>query len=203
MKENKNKFNILWIIIILVIVAAIIGFIVFRTKKGNSLDVPTGTIENLTESSKEIPSFTVLIDGLYYGVLTTEVLKEENVKVYEFDAGIDIGWGTISSHYIGVKLKDALDALQIANFDQIEFAAEGRISVTYVTEELTDDMYLVFYRDGELINETQPVNLLSVNYPYRYSVEAVTDMYFANHAVQNPEPVESTQESTESNNNNQ
>ncbi len=135
-------------------------------------------ITNLKKSETKIPDFTVQLTGLYGGSITNTDLENYNIPVYEFDADIFNGWDIVENHYTGVKLLDILKAMEIQKYNGIIFDIPGKISVDYSKDEISDNTYLVFYRDGEEIYEGEQASIISFDYDYRYAAQGVANLYF-------------------------
>lgn len=178
MKENV-KNNII-IVLIVIIILLIIGLIVIcgkrETKPVSSLKA--NEIANIKESSNSIPDFVLVVTGSYNGSITDEDLKEKNIKLYDFDAGLENFWGVDTVHLTGVKLKDVLDAMQIKNYKEIVFNGTSYRSVTFEEDQITDNAYLVFYNDGKLFDSDTTVSFIAPDYKYKYSIEGITSLGF-------------------------
>lgn len=167
----KNK-KWIWLIVavVLVIIAIVIGFFY---KNNRYLFLESHEISDVEKVNTDIPNFTIIVKGLYEGTITHLDLKEKNTQVYDFNAGVFNGWTVNTNKYTGVKLNDVLNAMNITDFSEIEFQAPGDLSVTYEKNEITNNTYLIFYRDGEFIRNDEYISLLAVDYDYRYSLENV------------------------------
>lgn len=172
----KNKK---WLI--LIITFALVGLIIlslYLYKNNNkTIKLKENEIVNIVETDVEIPSFTIILKGGYEGTITQLDLKEKGIKVYDFDAGINNGWEVKTNRYTGVKLKDVLEKMNINDFSTIKFKGAGKVEITYDAEEISDKTYLVFYRDGKILDkEESSVNLLAVDYQSRFSLQGLVIM---------------------------
>ena len=152
-----------------IILTILIGYLISTISYNNLLD--SGEISQMEETNIEIPSFTIVVRGLYDGTITNLDLEEKDVPVYEFDAGVSTSFGVFTNTYVGVRLSDVLEAMELTDFSEINFYDPNSVTVNYTREEVLEDTYIVFYRNGERITEDGPANLLSLRFNYTYSVE--------------------------------
>lgn len=109
-----------------------------------------GQIQNLKESSKEMPDFMIFIKG----VVDATVMKVdmEHLKAYDFMVEtLDENSEIITTNWTGIRLKDVLELKKIEKFDYISISSIG--SVKFSKEELNDEIYLIFYKNDELITD--------------------------------------------------
>ena len=66
----------------------------------------------------------------------------------------------------------------IKDYNNITFRSEGRLQVTFLKEEINDDVFLIFDVDGFQFEEDDPVGLLAVDYNLRYSITDVVSLMF-------------------------
>lgn len=110
----------------------------------------------------KLPTFTFNIAVPQNGTteITKESLKEKSIKAYEFAKDIDNDWETVTNDYIGIRLKDILEAYNL-DYESIEFYESDKYSVKYRKDDINDDVYVVFYRDGKSLGDTEPTALVS------------------------------------------
>lgn len=179
----KNKKNIIYVIITLLIIGASssITYILCNKK------IKTSNIENniITDDqyvglepyeianeriySEEISNFSVAIGGSDI-IINNDFLKKNNIPIYKFEAGIVYKIVLVTEQFVGVKLNDVLKALSITNYNAIEFIGAEFVSILYTKNKISDKTYLVFSKNGEQISE-KGINMLSIDYAYNYSVE--------------------------------
>lgn len=172
----KDRKLIFLIGVVIIVVAVITGLMVFRTKVEDKprTELKFKEIANLKEIQEKLPDFKIDIVGDYLGVLDRNLLEAHGIKVYEFDAGIDNGWDIVTDHYIGVKMSDVIDIMiQDASYLRIGFFSRMPRSVIFTKKEMTENMYLVFSRNGKPIRSDGMLSLLVVDYEYKYSLEDV------------------------------
>lgn len=179
----KNKKTIILIIMTILIIAIAIGTVIFymkgNEKKGSELNLGFKEVANLKKVSTELPDFKIKIDGAYVGTLDKNLLLANGIEVYEFDAGIDNGWDIVTNHYTGVKFSDVLDIMiQDASFTRVGFFSKMPRYEMFTKGQLTENIYLVFQRDGKPIRNDGYMTLLAVDYKYKYSIEDVEKIYF-------------------------
>lgn len=172
-----KKKNILGIIIATILIAIVVAFIVYRLNS-KGLELKPGEITNIEVSKIEPPEFTLIVKGLYSGTITGADLKNKNVEVYEFDAGMKTSFGETTNHYVGVKLLDVLKAMDITDYKKIDFGAYGTSYVSHKRNQINEKTYLIFSKDGEEIRRDH-ISLLAVDQEYRYSKEDITKLYFS------------------------
>ncbi len=80
--------------------------------------------------------------------------------------------------YHGIRLKELLNLYEIKDYNNITFRSEGRLQVTFLKEEINDDVFLIFDVDGFQFEEDDPVGLLAVDYNLRYSITDVVSLMF-------------------------
>ncbi len=181
---NKNK-NLKAIIGIIAISLIIVGGIIFFVNKknnpqlvySNNSKLSAKEVSGVKEYKGNFPEFELTITGSIMSNITNVNLAKMSVLVYEFDAGIDNGWETVTNHYVGIKLKELLDASHITEFNELTFEATNYASITYFKEDITDDIYLVFTKDGKNINSDKNVMLLATDRDYNYSLKDVSNIY--------------------------
>ena len=141
-------------------------------------DAKIGEIQELKESTKEIPKFVMTIQGLKNVVVTEEDIK--NIKLYDFIADVtayDIDPDSDIYHekWTGVKLSDVLNLKDIKEYDTLDFKATGNLTVRYKKDEIDDSIYLVFYRNDVLLSETEetPIMLFAAKLKNRFWVPSL------------------------------
>lgn len=144
-------------------------------------DAKIGEIQNLKETNKTIPDFVIDIKGIEDGSITKEDLND--IKVYDFDVDVtaydlDPASDVYRENWTGVKVSDVLKKKGIEKFDSIDFKSTGNLTVRYNKEEINDKLYLVFYRNGEELKNTEdtPVMLFAVDLKNRFWVPSLTRM---------------------------
>ncbi len=102
-----------------------------------------------------------------------------SLKVYEFDATIDNGWGYVKNKYVGIKLVDLLKSTKITESKTHELTFEGknRTAITYSMDKINDMTYIVFLRDGKNVDSEQSVMLLNVDKDYSYSLNKLINIF--------------------------
>ena len=144
-----------------------------------TFDAKIGEIQDLKVVDKKVPKFVIDLKGLYDGQITEEDL--EGLKMYDFIADVtayDIDPDSVVYHenWSGYKLTDVLAAKEISDYDSIDFKSVGGLTVRYKKEEVSDKMYLIFYRNDKLLSESEetPVMLFTADLKNRYWVPSLT-----------------------------
>ena len=141
-------------------------------------EAKVGEIQDQAISTKEIPDFTISIMGLKDDTLTQEDIKDltvydfiVDVPIYDLDPSSEV----YREKWTGIKISDVLNKKGITNYDSLDFKSTGNITVTYTKEEVSDKVYLVFYRNDIALSETEDtaVMLLAANLKTRYWVPSL------------------------------
>lgn len=128
---------------------------------------------DFTTSTKNMPDFRLSIKGIHTKTITKEDLSD--VKLYDFKGKIAYSWGSLASDYTGIKFKDFLTAIGINDYKEIVLIGNGNIVVSFAKEEITDESYIVFYRDNEKILNYS-LNFIDFNFLYNYSIEGLVEI---------------------------
>ena len=128
MVENKNVYKrIIIVIIVLIILLLLLGLILGKKKNeegGNRGNLTENEISNVEEFSDALPDVSFTISGAYQSKITGKEIKEMGLKVYEFDATIDNGWGYVKNKYVGITLVDLLKSTKITESKTHELTFE-------------------------------------------------------------------------------
>lgn len=168
MKKKKT-----WIIVIIsVVILLLAALIIYFATGSNKLYLKSYEVSDVKQVNDEIPSFTIVVNGLYNGVITKETLAKDSVPVYSFNASTDTGRTVYTDNYTGVRVMDVFDKAGYTDYSELVIKAPGDLQVTYKKEEISDKAFLAFYRNGEYFRDSnEPVNYLAIDFDYRYSVE--------------------------------
>ena len=145
------------------------------SNKNNNLIVERG-IKDVKEVDYTLPKFVVSISGIYDSTLTNEDIKD--LKTYEIAAVMDESYENEYHTYKGVKMLDILNYYGIDDFNKVYFRASGKLQVEFSKEEITDDMYFVFTKDGKSIKSGESGGLLIPSINARYSITDVVTFSF-------------------------
>lgn len=191
MKKNKIIYIIIALLFLIILSLFMIKtFIIDRSendsKKGIVLEA--GVVENIEEFSGDLPEFSFKIEGAYIGEIDKEIISSYEIPVYEFDAGIDSGFRTETNHYLGVRLGEFLEKQSITNYRDLIINSLDGYKRVYRQDEIDDYMFLIFKRDGKIINDDNPVVLLVVDEEYnKYSLEKLTSITIRRNNINNVE----------------
>ncbi len=180
--DNNKKDNkiIKYLVSILSLIAIIVGILVLfkytdkSSKTTDELALEKYEVSELKETSTKVADFKIEIDGAYEGEITPEILSSYDVHTYEFYAGILKNGKVVTSKYEGYKLVDIFGAMDIAEYDSLEFSDSQNYTVNM--KSVTDDAYIVFKENDE---EISPL-LLITNKPYDKSLEMVVKLHIYN-----------------------
>lgn len=173
---KKSKSVIVILLILIVIIVSTIVIIVLPKKEDNITDQTESkyTMSELEEVDEIIPDFKIDIVGAYEGTINPSILKEREKKAYKFSTNIVESDSNVSSSYVGFKLSDVLDALDIYEYSSLEFRNVD--SYASKVREVDDKLFLVFKKNDKNID----VTLLRVDRNYDKSIENITDLYIFN-----------------------
>ena len=171
-------------VILLILSCLIMTGCTEKNNKSNEInlkDAKIKEIQNLKESNLEIPRFTIVVKGEVEGTITHLLIND--LQMYEFTVDVptydlDENSRVYRDTFVGVKLKDVLEKKGITEFSSIDFKGTGKITVRYLENEINDTMYIVFYRNGLLLSESEesPAMLISPTLRTRYWVPSLVRM---------------------------
>lgn len=176
--ENKNQVILILIVVIVILVCVCGALLLGRKTESSDKTYSEVGVYDFEKSDMTIPKFEINILGDYEGVINEEFLKEDGIQVYEFEGAIDNGWDVVTNHYVGVKLKDVIEKYQIKNFTSVDVKSLDMITVTYLSYEINDNMFIVFYKDKKTVTEDGRPMLLAIDYDSKFSLYDVIDMKF-------------------------
>ena len=175
-RKNKSLIIILCILSVIFILEAclLIGLPISKNNDGETIDNKNSRkIANIKKYDGDIPEFNIEITGNYKANITKEFF--ENLEISEFSASVADSYGIHDNTYVGIKLSDFMKALNLNSYTRIIFGNSER-TIGYLNNEIDmDKTYLVFYKDGKLIDDAK-VSLLAVNYVYTYSLINLTNI---------------------------
>lgn len=143
--------------------------------KYNNLIAERG-IKDVKEIDYSLPKFVVTIGGIYDSTLTNQDIKD--LKTYEIAAVMDESYENEYHTYKGVKMLDILNYYGIDDFNKVYFMSSGKLQVEFSKEEINDDMYFVFTKDGKNIKTGESGGLLVPSINGRYSITDVVKFSF-------------------------
>lgn len=168
------------IITVVISVAAtlllVLGFNLINEWRLDKLVEEVG-VKELKEIDYEIPKFTLLTDGIYQTNISTGDFKDV-VKTYEIKAVIEDEIEYEYAEYVGVKVKDMLYAYDMEDFKNIIFMSNGGLQVSFKKEEIVDDMFFVFEKNGIKFESGEEVSLLVPGLYERYSISNIVNIHF-------------------------
>lgn len=180
MKKNKNLVVIIIIIALLLLLTGVGVYFGFGFNK-TTTKLEAYEISNVKQvDSNVMPDFTIVVQGLYDGVITKLSEIADEVPVYTFDAGVQTSYGVLTDNYTGIKVRDVLNKAGYTDFSDLTIKDAGNVEVHYKESEISDNAYLVFYRNGKYFDndDKEPVHYIDFNYHYRYAVEDTLIMIF-------------------------
>lgn len=154
----------------------VLGFNLINTLRINNLVKEVG-VKEIKEINYDIPKFTILTDGIYQTNISMVDFKDV-VKTYEIKAVLEDEIEYEYAEYVGVKVKDLLYSYDMEDFEKLTFQSNGGLQVTFKKEEIVDDMFLVFEKNGQKFESGEEVSLLVPDLYARYSISNVINLYF-------------------------
>lgn len=165
--------------VLLIMLLCVFSLVGCNKEKKEENKLPTteeGKVVEVNNTTTTVPKFTVGTLGLYDGGFNNESLKD--AKVYEIKATMNDGYSEETHIYKGYRLTEVLKLLEINSYNEITFSSTGTLNVKFYNNEINDDIYLFFERDGIYL-EKAPLNLLVPNEPARYSIQNITTLKIA------------------------
>ncbi len=165
--------------VLLIMLLCVFSLVGCNKEKKEENKLPTteeGKVVEVNNTTTTVPKFTVGTLGLYDGGFNNESLKD--AKVYEITATMNDGYSEETHTYKGYRLTEVLKLLEINSYNEITFSSTGTLNVKFYNNEINDDIYLFFERDGIYL-EKAPLNLLVPNEPARYSIQNITTLKIA------------------------
>ena len=159
--------------VLLIMLLCVFSLVGCNKEKKEENKLPTteeGKVVEVNNTTTTVPKFTVGTLGLYDGGFNNESLKD--AKVYEIEAVVNDGYSETTHKYKGFKMTELLKLLEIESYSQIKFSSNGGLDVTFMNNEVDDNVFLFFERDGIYL-EKAPINLLVPTEPARYSIQNV------------------------------
>ena len=164
------------LLIMLLCVFSLVGCNKTEKEENKLPTTEEGKVVEVNSTTTTVPKFTVGTLGLYDGGFSNESLKD--AKVYEIKATMNDGYSEETHVYKGYRLTEILKLLEINSYNEITFSSTGTLNVKFYNNEINDDVYLFFERDGIYL-EKAPLNLLVPSEPARYSIQNVTTLRIA------------------------
>lgn len=182
MKTQKNKKTIILTVIVFILLVVIGGILLSRSMN----NLKAYEIKNIKKVNVDLPYFYFTIRDEKETIdVTMDSFAKRKIDIYKFDAGINTSWGVETMKFTGFKLLDLLSLFGKDDYDEIDFGGIGGNHVVLSKEEIDDNVYLYFYRDGKKISDGYNINLLVENQKYKYSVEDLGDILLKKGEVQN------------------
>lgn len=181
---KKQKIIIIFLIIIIVLISAISTILVYKKcnpicgyyKIIKSEYKLTGKAENIKPYTGNVPDFTLAIGGVYDTTITGKDVINYKIPVYEFDASIMTSWETKRDHYTGIKLKDALEKMNIKDYTTLKFFGYPFKTVMLEAKDIDfDNTYLILYRNNNKILDFD-LSLIAINKDYNFSFEGLAEI---------------------------
>lgn len=167
------KKKIIVIIAIVAAVAMLVGIkIIFLNNRKVTYDFKTYQID-------KIPTFTLTIGSTNREepiLITKDELINKNINAYEFKGKLDNNWEIVANDYVGIRLIDIFNAYNIG-YEDIEFYEVDSYSVKYNKDEINEDMYIVFFKDGNPVGEMEPISMISFKHKWSESLADINYIF--------------------------
>lgn len=120
--------------------------------------------EQSEEGTLEIPEFTIEIVGGDVEAFTNA--DAANFDLVEFDAVKTSKDGSEeTNHWVGVALKDVLAFAGVTEYTSLTVEAADGYAQEYTADIVEGDTILGFFRDGELLKNSGPIQLVAKDQP--------------------------------------
>lgn len=148
------------------------------TRENNNIVKADVAEIRVKEIDYDIPDFTMSAIGLVKKAIIKETVN--NIQAYEISA--DISDCIYLRHYTykGIKVKDVITSIakNYDDYNKVIFKSTGGLQVEYQKEEINDDLFFVFEKDGIKYPATQEVALLNPTVYDRYNITNVKILNF-------------------------
>lgn len=175
MKKTIITVVVTAVVAILATLLTVYAYNSFEDNKYDKLVAETG-VKEVTENKYELPKFSIVVQGVYYSTISNvdvADLKTYNVEAVMFD-GIYRRYNT----YDAIKLKDVFELYGIEDYNNVVFKSNGNLQVKFAKDEISDNFFLTFTKDGFNYPENEPVNLLCPEFAERYSLTNIVRIDF-------------------------
>jgi len=177
------KKKIIYIIILTALVSSLITVFVYwlinqpKVNCSNNKIIGNGDIKyEIKEITYNIPSFSLSTQGLYFSPIIKETI--ENLQTYEILADTSDDIYIYHNSYKGIKVKDIIELLGYNDYNKIIFKSNNGLQVTYLREDITDDIFFVFEKDDIKYPKDKEVNLLNPLLSSSYNINNIKTIYF-------------------------
>lgn len=170
------KKTIITVIISVVVTLGLVFGVNLISKVSYNKKVEERGIKSIKEVEYSIPRIEISIKGIYNSYLSEENLKD--VKVYEIEAVMDDTIENTLYTYKGVRITDILSKYNITDYTSITFKANDGLQVLFRKNEINENMFLVFNRDGKDYKVGEGAALLVPDLNARYSITNVSTLTF-------------------------
>lgn len=174
----KKNTTIILITMVISVALTLVGVKVYEKIKISKLNDIAGVtgVKNVREINYEIPSFKLTVNGIYDTVIDSNDLSD--LKKYYIETVMDDGIYKFLYSYEGIRLNELLNLYQLEDFKEVTIKSGGRLQVTFLKEEITDNIYLTFSKDGYANPTSEAVSLVAPDYMARYSISQVVELTF-------------------------
>ena len=177
--QINSKYTKVLLIVITAIISSIITIICYGAIYQSTMCLDSGIVghtgvTNLKKIKYNFPAFSITSIGLLNGPITNESIKD--IQTYEITAIVSDSIYRHQYTYKGVKLKDVLENEKLKDYKKIIFKSNGGLQVEYTKEEIDDNVFIVFEKDGIEYPKLEKVSLLNPTVYDRYNITNVLVM---------------------------
>lgn len=134
---------------------------------GNEGDV------SVDDATVEMPEFSIEIAGADVAAFTN--VDAEEMEMVEFDAIKTSKDGSEkTNHWKGIPLKDVLAFAGVEAFQSLTLEADDGYTQEYTPEIVEGDVILAIMQDGELLNNSGPIQMVVKDQPSNMWVKRLT-----------------------------
>lgn len=138
-----------------------------------------GVISEEKLDSYELPkNINIQISGLYDGHVGEEFLSD--LTKYRIKAVVETDIGPVEREYVGIKLKDVQEKLEVSGFNGISIRHSRLIKKNIAAEEVDEHYYLTFEQDGKKYINDVKVNVVDLDDNQGLNVTGVSQLYYYN-----------------------
>ncbi|MBE6140681.1 MAG: hypothetical protein E7172_04005 [Firmicutes bacterium] len=180
-KNKKENLKYLLIILITAIIVIVTTIFIdnFRTKnlykRYNNLVSKTGVVL-YDKVDYQLPKFLILVNGIFEDSIAPVDL--EPLDTFLIGAVTTDGFTNEINDYHVIKVKDLFYYYDFMEYNSVTFKTDGFLEVTLQKNEIDDDVFLTFDKNGYEYPEHQKVGLLIPKKDIRYSITNIEEITF-------------------------
>lgn len=181
MKKDKKKLATIWVVLITIAATLIVGIGTLYLIHGIGVKNTqkklgtTGITDYASLETYDMVDFNLTLSGTHNKELTA--IDFDGLPIYEFEAVTTDGYTNVMNEYVGVLLKDFLYRFSISDYQVLTFKAAGGLSITYKAEEVDDNIFIIFERNGEPLDfVTNSIGIMDLTVLSRYNLDGLMEI---------------------------